>query len=235
LLFPVDTRLRPRGGEGEIVQSIAYLRAYFRTEAEAWEAATFLKARPVAGNLALGAEAIRQVQAILLERFSSAGELAAKLAHTRELLEAAPAAPEGQEVTRPFRSKGEFKKTGGGFYDVEYILAFLFLTRALAQGATPTGHVLRQIAALESAGALSTTHAQSLRAAALLYRGLDHALRLVTGRPASHLPEPALAERVTHLLEQWKIPLAEGLEAAVGAMRRQTRSLYEQIVLAAQP
>jgi len=228
LLFPVDTRLRPRGGEGEIVQSLAYLRDYFRTEAQAWEAATFLKARPIAGNLALGAEAVRQIRSISGERFSAPRELAQQLAHTRERLEM-----EGAGPARSLGTKGEFKKVAGGFYDVEYILAFLFLTRGLTTG----GHALRQIAALESAGpetaGLTTTQAQTLRSAAMLYRSLDHALRLVTGRPANRLPEPALTERITRLLAQWNLPLAEGLEAAVEAMRRQTRALYEQIVLAA--
>jgi glutamine synthetase adenylyltransferase len=92
--------------------------------------------------------------------------------------------------------------------------------------------VLRQIAQLESVGVLSTTQAQALRAAALLYRGLDHALRLVTGRPANRLPEPGLAARVKRLLELWKIPFSEPVEVEVDAMRRQTRALYEQIVLA---
>jgi glutamate-ammonia-ligase adenylyltransferase len=227
LLFPVDTRLRPRGTEGEILQSVPYLRDYFRNEAEAWEAATFLKARPVAGNLALGKEAVCQVHAILAERFAKPQELARQLAHTRELLE--------KEVTDPGRTlgvKGEFKKFPGGYYDVEYILAYLFLTRGQPRGEAP-GHVLRQVAQLESASALTTAQAQRLRAAALFYRGLDHALRLVTGRPTNRLPEPALAERARRLLEFWKIPLAENVEAEVEAMRRQTRALYEEIVLAA--
>jgi glutamate-ammonia-ligase adenylyltransferase len=233
LLFPVDTRLRPRGSEGEIVQSIGYLRGYFRTEAEAWEAATFLKARPIAGNLDLGAEAVRQVQATLAERFSKPEELARHLAHTRELLEQAQVGKESEDAARTLGGKGEFKKVSGGFYDVDYILAFLFLTRGLPRGLLPGSHVLRQIAALESAGALATAQAQTLRAAAMLYRCLDHALRLVTGRPANRLPEPALAGRVTRLLERWNLPLAEELEAWVESTRRQTRVLYEQIVLAA--
>jgi len=225
LLFPVDTRLRPRGGEGEILQAVPYLRDYFRSEAEGWEAATFLKARPVAGNLALGAQAACQVQAILAERFSNPGELAPQLAHTRELLE-----KEAMDRGRSLAVKGEFKKVPGGYYDVEYILAYLFLTRQLPR-AEPRGHALRQIAQLESAGALATMQAQALRAAVLFYRGLDHALRLVTGRPANRLPEPALAARVRRLLELWKIPVGENVEADVVAMRRQTRALYEQIVL----
>jgi glutamine synthetase adenylyltransferase len=177
--------------------------------------------------LELGAEAVRQVQTILAARFSKPDDLVRQLAHTRERLE-----KEGIDPSRSLGVKGEFKKVQGGYYDVEYILAFLFLTGDLPRTES-RGHVLRQIAQLESAGALTTTQAQTLRAAAVLYRSLDHAIRLVTGRPANRLPEPALAERARRLLELWKIPLADSLEAAVENMRRQTRALYEQIVLAA--
>ena len=57
----------------------------------------------------------------------------------------------------------------------------------------------------------------------------------MTGRPSNQLPEPALAERVTRLLQGWGLPLPEGLEPAVESARHQIRALYEQIVLAALP
>src|SRR6185437_2374602 len=92
LLLPLDTRLRPRGGEGEIVQSVSYLLDYFSRDAEGWEAATYLKARPVAGNIALGEKVLVELRGILQRRFSSAHcgdsrELAKQLVHTRAKLE----------------------------------------------------------------------------------------------------------------------------------------------------
>src|SRR2546428_12761212 len=169
------------------------------------------------------------------------------MAQPRERVEKAHLEIAGADGARASSTKGNFKKISGGYYDVEYILAFLFLTRVLpgsvetgsAPRAESRGHVLRQIAALESAGTeasgLTTAQAQILRAAALLYRSLDHALRLVTGRPSNQLPEPALAERVTRLLQGWRLPLPEGLEPAVESARHQIPALYEQIVLAALP
>jgi len=231
LLFPIDTRLRPRGSEGEILSTTTALLDYYRNDAEAWEAATFLKARPVAGNLKLGAEAIRALHAVLVERFSAPGPLADQLTHTRNLLERASVEKQGPEWGRLPVTKGEFKRVAGGFYDVEYILAFLFLTHGLQAGVNPSGHVLRQIAALELAGALSTAVAQSLRSASLLFRGIDHAVRLVTGRPANLLPEPALAQRIAPLLARWGTPVGDRIEPAVEAARRQTRARYEQLLL----
>ncbi|MGB6546371.1 MAG: DUF294 nucleotidyltransferase-like domain-containing protein [Candidatus Acidiferrales bacterium] len=239
LLFPVDTRLRPRGGDGETLQTSSYLRQYFDGEAKAWEAATYLKARPIAGNLALGAEALRQVHECIARRFSDPKPLARDLAHMRQRLER-----EGADPDRPVGQKGEFKRMAGGYYDVEYVVAFLFLTRVLPTE-KPTdqsliegrGHVLRQIALLEAKGpsvsGLGSTEAQTLRAAAMLYRSIDHALRIVTGRSANHLPETTMAQRVVRLLDQWQFPLPEGIEAAVETTRRHVRGLYEHTVVRA--
>jgi glutamate-ammonia-ligase adenylyltransferase len=147
ILLPVDTRLRPRGHEGEMLQPVESLRDYCRTEAQGWEAIAWLKARPVAGNLQLGTEAIESAQGALRERFRSPQELAASLVQTRKRLET--------ESTGA-RAKGEFKKLSGGYYDIEYVLGFLFLSK----GARPVAaQVMRQIAALESAGALDTASA----------------------------------------------------------------------------
>jgi glutamate-ammonia-ligase adenylyltransferase len=233
LLFPIDTRLRPRGGDGETLQTSSYLREYFNGEAQAWEAATFLKARPIAGNLALGAEALRQVHECIARRFSDPKPLARDLAKMRQRLER-----EGADPDRPIGQKGEFKRMAGGYYDVEYVVAFLFLTRVL-HNEHPTeqsliegrGHVLRQIALLEATGHLGSTEAQTLRAGAMLYRSIDHALRIVTGRSANHLPETTMAQRVVRLLEQWQFPLPEGIEAAVETTRRHVRGIYEHTVV----
>jgi glutamate-ammonia-ligase adenylyltransferase len=231
ILFPVDTRLRPRGTEGEMVQSSAYLLDYFRTEAAAWEAATYLKARAIAGNLRLGRDVIASIQNICRERFADPSFAATELARTRERLDT-----EGTTWEQGRPPRAEFKKVAGGFYDIEYILAFDFLTRGLAHGVTPGGHVLRQIAALESAGeaasGLTTSAAGTLRAGALLFRAVDHAIRIVTGHAAKGEPEPSLAERISPLLQRWGGNLRGGVGEDLAAMRKQMRKLYEQTVLA---
>ncbi|MCL4523781.1 MAG: hypothetical protein M1451_07715, partial [Acidobacteria bacterium] len=218
LLFPVDTRLRPRGTEGDLLQSAAYLREYFAGDAAGWEAVAFLRARAVAGNVELATAAIRQTQEVIAGRFRDAAELARQLAHTRKLLE---------KATDAARPKGEFKKVAGGYYDIEYMVGFLFLTYRVAPAA---GHVLRQIAALESAGALDTPGARTLREAALLYRSIDHAIRMVTGRAANRLPEPALAGRVARLLKTWQVAVGGNLEETIVGTRQQVRALYDRVI-----
>ena len=53
--WPVDAALRPEGKRGPLVRTLASHQAYYRRWARTWEFQALLKARPAAGDLALGA------------------------------------------------------------------------------------------------------------------------------------------------------------------------------------
>jgi len=61
-IFAVDTRLRPSGREGALVQTDAAYRAYFEKNAEAWEGLAYMKARAVAGNLENATDVLGEIQ-----------------------------------------------------------------------------------------------------------------------------------------------------------------------------
>jgi glutamate-ammonia-ligase adenylyltransferase len=233
LIFPVDTRLRAHGGEGEIVQSLGALRQYLRSEAQAWEAATYLKARCVGGNAKFGAEAVQHIRRMLRERWSDRpcrAELARELAVMRARLE--------REGTGP-KSRTEFKHLRGGFYDIEYVTTLGFFRSAgdkpPREAFPPGANALQQVAGLREAGALAQHHAETLLRTATLFRSVDHAHRLVTGRAPGRPPEPAVAERLVRLLDQWRVALPDpspaGLEAALAEARTQTRAVYDAVVV----
>ena len=54
-IWPVDAALRPEGKAGPLVRTLASHVAYYERWAKTWEFQALLKARPVAGDLALGA------------------------------------------------------------------------------------------------------------------------------------------------------------------------------------
>ncbi len=72
-LYSVDLRLRPSGGEGELVTSLQGLLEYLQGAAEVWEIQAFLKARPVAGDPALGARASEAVEKTILNSARARG------------------------------------------------------------------------------------------------------------------------------------------------------------------
>lgn len=226
-LFPVDTRLRPGGAAGDMVVSAARLCEYLSSEAQAWEAVTWLKLRPVAGNLGFGEEVMRRVGVALAERWASAGaqaQMIGQLAALRARMER-----EGTGV----KARGEFKHLAGGFYDIDYVVSLAHLRSGITGGrAIPIGNILSQLAAVDEAGALDPAAIATLRSAAKLFRATDHAHRVVTGRAANRPPEPALAQRLVTLLTAWGVLPAgsdtAGLERALEAAREQVRRLYQR-------
>ena len=50
VMFAVDTRLRPNGRDGPLVQTEGAYKDYFARIAEAWEGITYMKSRAVAGD-----------------------------------------------------------------------------------------------------------------------------------------------------------------------------------------
>ncbi len=221
VLFAVDTRLRPRGGEGELVPSLEALLAYLAADAAPWEALGFLKLRPVAGNLEFGSRVAAHAHAALRSRYAGpagAAEMARELGRIRAKLEQDAAGP---------RAKGRFKKMTGGFYDLEYVIGYL----AYARETRPAGgNTLEQIQALAAAGALDAPQIETLRSTAVLYRAADHAARLITGRPLRGWPEPALAERIARLLRQWDMAWQGDLRALLQERGRAVRAVYLDVV-----
>ncbi|MDO9527315.1 MAG: glutamine-synthetase adenylyltransferase, partial [Gemmobacter sp.] len=55
-LYEVDMRLRPSGRQGPVATSLPSFRNYQETEAWTWEHLALTRARPIAGNMDLGAE-----------------------------------------------------------------------------------------------------------------------------------------------------------------------------------
>lgn len=61
-VYRVDLRLRPEGSSGNVADSLQGFRRYYETRLASWERLALLKARPVAGNRALGSVFLAMVQ-----------------------------------------------------------------------------------------------------------------------------------------------------------------------------
>ncbi len=66
-LYEVDMRLRPSGRQGPVATSLAAFSAYQRDEAWTWEHLALTRARPIAGDMAIG-DAVEEVRAEVLGR-----------------------------------------------------------------------------------------------------------------------------------------------------------------------
>jgi glutamate-ammonia-ligase adenylyltransferase len=218
-LFAVDTRLRPRGHEGELVVTEDALLSYLTEAAMVWEGLTYLKASSVAGNAALSRQLVGRLTERLIARFGSEPDLEGELHRMRRRLEREVMVPPSNAKTAP-----------GGYYDVDFCVSYLRLRHRLD---LPAGtNVAEQIEALGSARLLAEDDARALLEGAAFLRSVDHAVRLVTGKAPLGLPEHVgHAEAVESLVRRWG--LVRGKETLAKRLRetqQEVRYTYRRLV-----
>lgn len=218
-LFAVDTRLRPRGREGELVITVDELLAYLHDTAQPWEGLTYLKIAPVAGNLALGTEISAQVHQGLLERFAAFPDLEGELHQMRRRLEREVTAPPTNTKTAP-----------GGYYDVDFCVSYLSLRHRVELGVG--SNMAERISTLGEAGLIGDEDARVLSSGAAFLRSVDHAVRLVVGKPADGLPEHVgQAEALESLAHRWGLtPGEQPLAARLRGVQQEIRYVYRRLI-----
>ena len=219
-LFPLDVRLRPRGGEGELVQTPDYLYDYFASTAEVWEAVTYLKARPVAGDHLLGEEICQRLREIVARRFSDAAAVHIALAEMRRRLE--------EEGAKSVEGRDNFKTGPGGVYDLDFLLSSSALR---AGGLSQAGRPLATQVELAVAAGFSQEECDELRQAAHWLRVVDHAIRLATGQGSARLPRGPRADAVVELVGRWcgEELSASALAERLAEIRRLLRAHFTRV------
>jgi len=214
-LFAVDARLRPHGGEGELVATWPQLERYLAEEAQPWEALTYSKLRFVAGRQEMKPLVLARAWHQIVEIAARPGfRLAVQEMRTR--------------LEKSNRYPGSFKLAAGGFYDIDFITSYMTLTQA----DLTAGNTEEKLRHLRDAGLMSQANAERMRQAALLYRTADHAIRLVTGRVRPELPaiehqRQAVGNMVAKMLGR---PEADDLQPELQRTQVDVREIFRKIV-----
>jgi glutamate-ammonia-ligase adenylyltransferase len=218
VIFTIDTRLRPNGREGALVQTETAYKEYFDQRAEAWEGISWMKARAVAGNIEQATKFLNNLQELDWRRYGQGGRSRPELARMRVRLE------------REQGNRNPLKAGRGGFYDIDFALMYLRL-----KGGGLFFKVLNtpeRIDIVEKMGHLEREDAEFLRDAAVFYRAIDHGLRVATGHAEGRLPtNQAQLAMLTELVHRWIPPaLREGtLDFVLRRIRQQTRDYFERL------
>ena len=214
-LFPVDLRLRPRGGEGELLVTPESLATYFAGEAQPWEALTYTKLRYVAGSEELALRAMTAVEE-QLPRFAEDPGFPAAVRAMRAKLEKSD-------------SEANFKVAAGGFYDIDYILSYLLVMYGVRD---VQGNTRERLHTLASRALLSDDDCATLDAAAELLRTTGHVVRLVTGRSRKALPLGDHPRRVSEQLVSRILgrSLRDGLAAELEQTYKLVRPVYRKVL-----
>lgn len=165
VLYEIDTRLRPGGRSGMVVSSLSAFKQYQRQDAWTWEHQALSRARFVCGNAALGAAFEQERLAILTQ--PSKDSLRAEVIAMREKMFDSHAEQDN--------SLFHLKQSRGGLIDIEFSVQYLLLRHADKEPVIARmSDNIRQLAALEATGIISSSMAMNLRDAYRRLRGADH-------------------------------------------------------------
>jgi glutamate-ammonia-ligase adenylyltransferase len=216
MVFAVDTRLRPRGAEGELLITVPQLEAYFESEAEEWEALLYTKLRFLAGTKEL---AFRAAQAtnLLFKRFVADPAFLPALRAMRRKLESTHAAEK------------HFKTMPGASYDIDFITGYLLVKHGIGE---KSGTLRDRLWRCVAAGLLEKKDAARLDHAAELLRTAEHFVRLVVGRggkwlPAADHPRRVIADLTGRALDR---SFGDDLESELDGACVEVRGIYDRLL-----
>jgi glutamate-ammonia-ligase adenylyltransferase len=183
-LWQVDAALRPEGKSGPLVRTMASMQAYYEKWAKNWEFQAMLKARPMAGDLELGAEFCDLVGPFVWEAGAREGFVPETQAMRERVISLIPA----KEADR------EIKLGAGGLRDTEFTVQLLQLVHGRADDRLRIRATLPALDALVEYGYVGREDGAKLAAAYRFQRLLEHRVQLWRLRRTHLLPddEPGL-------------------------------------------
>lgn len=199
-VFRTDLRLRPFGTQGAIVQSLPSALVYYEGWGQTWERSALIKARPVAGDLAVGERFLRDVEPFVYRRyldFSTVEELREmKTRIERELL-------------APMNRERNVKLGPGGIREVEFFTQALQLLNGGHDASVRDANTLRALERVAERGLIPRNEARSLSDAYRFLRQVEHKIQMVQEAHSHTIPESrdeqaALARRLGYKKERGK-------------------------------
>lgn len=177
-LWQLDANLRPEGRHGALVRTLGSMLNYYERWAKGWEFQALLKARPLAGDLRLGAEFVERTRDLVWAS-SSRQDFVGSVQRMR------------QRVTEHIADdelEVQLKLGPGGLRDVEFSVQLLQLVHGQYDERLHLRGTLPALRALVEGGYVARGDGERLSAAYRILRVLEHRLQLRELRRTALMP-----------------------------------------------
>jgi len=176
--WPVDAALRPEGGRGPLVRTLASHLAYYQRWARTWEFQALLKARAVAGEVALGRSWLVALQPLIWHAAERPEAVEDVRKMRRRIVEQIPRS----EIDR------EIKRGPGGLRDIEFAVQLLQLVHGRADETLRSPNTLTALRSLVAGGYVGRHDGEALVLAYRFLREVEHRLQLQKLRRTHTVP-----------------------------------------------
>jgi len=178
-VFRVDLRLRPEGNSGELANSLRSAEVYYESWGQSWERAAMLKARPVAGSIALGERLLKNLEPFIYRRFLDYAMIEDIKLMKQKI---------DRSLTREREGELNLKLGRGGIREIEFFIQAHQLIYAGKNPVLRERNSLRALDALVAAGLVRESAADTLRAAYIFLRSVEHRIQVERERQTHNLP-----------------------------------------------
>ncbi|HET7690690.1 MAG TPA: bifunctional [glutamine synthetase] adenylyltransferase/[glutamine synthetase]-adenylyl-L-tyrosine phosphorylase [Nocardioidaceae bacterium] len=218
-IWPVDAALRPEGKSGPLVRTLASHVGYYERWAKTWEFQALLKARPVAGDLALGREYSARLSPMVWSAAEREGFVPEVQAMRRRVIEHIPAAEADRQL----------KLGAGGLRDVEFAVQLLQLVHGRADETLREQATLSALSALIKGGYVGRADGRALDEAYRFLRTMEHRMQLFQLRRTHVVPSGERALRRIARSMGVRRDSVEELDKRWKQHGREVRRLHEKL------
>ncbi len=176
--FRVDTRLRPFGDSGPLCSSLAALDQYYQREGRDWERYALIKARPVAGDLLLGSELLRQVHPFIYRRYIDFTAIEALQDMHAAVIEDA----------RRRDRLDDIKRGPGGIREIEFLAQCFQLLRGGREPVLQTPSLVQALSGIAELGLLNAATLADIRADYVYLRRLENRIQAQRDQQTHSIP-----------------------------------------------
>ena len=218
MLWQVDPNLRPEGKSGALVRTLDSHVAYYERWAQSWEFQALLKARPIAGDQALGERYIRALSPKVWSSSNRENFVESVQRMRERVSEFIPT----EEIDR------QIKLGPGGLRDIEFTVQLLQLVHGRTDESVRQRDTVSAIQALTEGGYIGRSDANEFSAHYKFLRLLEHRIQMSEMR-RTHLM-PVLPAKQRALARSVSIKLtAEDLLAKWDSVKVEVRALHQRI------
>jgi glutamate-ammonia-ligase adenylyltransferase len=216
-VFRVDLRLRPYGDAGPLAMSIAQMEDYYQLQGREWERYAMIKARPVGGDRATGADLLGLLRPFVYRKYLDYGVFDS-LREMKTMIDREAARRDMED---------DIKRGPGGIREIEFIGQTYQLIRGGREPALREQRLLVVLERLAKTGHLPAETSRELAVSYRYLRRLENRLQIFADAQTHRLPQSAperqrLAWTMGH-------EDAESFERTLTGHRRRVREHFDRI------
>lgn len=179
-VFRVDTRLRPDGNNGDLAISLNGAENYYESWGQGWERAAMIKARPVAGSIALGNDLLQRLKPFVYRRYLDFGMIE-DIKIMKQKINAS--------LSRDQEGERNLKLGRGGIREIEFFIQAQQLVNAGRKPQLQGRNSLKMLGFLQDEGLISAEDREALSEAYCFLRRVEHRIQIVQEQQTHALPQ----------------------------------------------